>query len=386
MSKPRSRNTRRNREPKPSGGNAVAAAAGGPGAHLSPLKRWLFWSLAMGVPTLVGTLGIVAALVWQGRLVVAPPGCWFSAGERALRLQPPPTFVQEPGHERTGHRYLHDARLGWRNIPRWRATTFGAPLNINSKGLRGPERCYAKPAGTRRILVLGDSYAWGYGVSDADVFSVVLEARLRGAGGTRWQVLNAGVSGWGTDQEYLFLLHEGLRYEPDIVVLAFFLLNDPTNLSASRQYGLDKPVFLDLDLRLGNVPVPKPDAKAPVIETQADLMLLTFTLLGRMADLTRQRGGQFLVMKFGLFLDPARPDWAALSRGFQREMRTRLPGVAFLDLDTAFRDRRFTATELVGDVRERDGHWNAFGHRQVAELLHQALLEKGLAKAAPPSP
>ena len=73
-------------------------------------------------------------------------------------------YLQEPGHEKTGHRYLYDPELGWRNIPGWRATTYDRPLVINSKGLRDREYPYEKSDGTRRILVLGDSYAWGYGV------------------------------------------------------------------------------------------------------------------------------------------------------------------------------------------------------------------------------
>ena len=78
-------------------------------------------------------------------------------------------YIQEPGHERTGHRYLYDPRLGWRNIPGWEATTNGKKLTINSRGLRDREYALAKPAGVRRVLVLGDSYTWGYGVANDEI-------------------------------------------------------------------------------------------------------------------------------------------------------------------------------------------------------------------------
>ena len=68
-----------------------------------------------------------------------------------------PTYVQEEGHELTGHRYLFDETYGWQNIPNWKATTIGKPLSINSQGLRDREFDYAKPPGRKRILVLGDS-------------------------------------------------------------------------------------------------------------------------------------------------------------------------------------------------------------------------------------
>ncbi|MBT6157697.1 MAG: hypothetical protein HOL01_22490 [Planctomycetaceae bacterium] len=70
-----------------------------------------------------------------------------------------PIYLQEPGYERTGHRYLYDSELGWRNIPNWKAKTNGKKLTINSRGLRDREYTYVKPSGVRRILVLGDSFA-----------------------------------------------------------------------------------------------------------------------------------------------------------------------------------------------------------------------------------
>ena len=78
--------------------------------------------------------------------------------------------VAEPDYETTGHRYLFDRRLGWRNIPNWEATTENRKLKINSRGLRDREYSLQKPPGTKRILVLGDSYVWGYGVSNEERF------------------------------------------------------------------------------------------------------------------------------------------------------------------------------------------------------------------------
>ena len=124
-----------------------------------------------------------------------------------------PVYVKEPGHERTGHFYLFDATLGWRNVPNWTAKTRGQPLTINSRGLRDREYTLAKPLGVKRLLVLGDSFVWGYGVGDDDIFTEVLERRFESER-RPWQVVNTGVSGWGTDQQYLFLKNEGLSISP----------------------------------------------------------------------------------------------------------------------------------------------------------------------------
>ena len=111
----------------------------------------------------------------------------------------PTIYVYEPGHEVSGHRYLYDKQLGWKNIPGWKATTFGKPLTINSKGLRDREYAYRKPSSCQRILALGDSYTWGYGVGDDQIYTEVMERSLSERRPV-WQVLNAGVSGWGTDR------------------------------------------------------------------------------------------------------------------------------------------------------------------------------------------
>jgi hypothetical protein len=92
----------------------------------------------------------------------------------------------------------------------------------NSKGLRNTvEFPYKKPGGTLRVLSLGDSQTQGYEVGQESTFSAVLENFLN-ARGVHAEVLDAGVSGFSTAEELAFLENEGYRYEPDVVVLAFY--------------------------------------------------------------------------------------------------------------------------------------------------------------------
>ncbi|HHY55234.1 MAG TPA: hypothetical protein GYA08_07335 [Chloroflexi bacterium] len=109
-------------------------------------------------------------------------------------------------------------------------------ITINSRGLRSPEAIgYDKPAGVFRILVLGDSYVEALQVALEESFPQQLAAALNAAGAghngqpVRVEAINAGVSGWGTDQQLLWLREEGYKYQPDLILLAFFPGNDFMN-------------------------------------------------------------------------------------------------------------------------------------------------------------
>jgi hypothetical protein len=95
-------------------------------------------------------------------------------------------------------------------------------FRINAKGMRSDRNYpYQKPAGLMRILSLGDSFTIGYEVSLEETFSSVLEKELRSRG-YRVEVINAGVSGYGTAEECLYLERELFRYQPDLVILTFY--------------------------------------------------------------------------------------------------------------------------------------------------------------------
>jgi len=99
-------------------------------------------------------------------------------------------------------------------------------IAINSRGLRDREMAPAKPPGTVRMLVVGDSFTYGSGVAAADTYPKRLERLLAERAGVRVEVINAGVSGYGTVHEAAFLRAEGWGYEPDVLVLQMFPQND----------------------------------------------------------------------------------------------------------------------------------------------------------------
>ncbi len=327
--------------------------------------------VAATVPTLLGLAAITWLLVRQERLVIEPAKGTNAAP--SIRLQPQPIYLEEPNHEITGHRYLYDETLGWRNIPGWKAATFKRTLTINSLGLRDREYPHAKPEGVFRILVLGDSFTWGYGISDDEIFTELLESDLNRAG-HRVEVLNAGVSGWGTDQELLFLEKEGFNYEPDLVILAFYLYNDPENIAFSRQYGLNKPLFTDTNLTLANVPVPKPGTAAPDLQFPGNPLRLAAPLIARMARGCREHGARLLLMKFGLYMFSEGQPGDVADTKF-RELIEPMTDVAWFDLDAELARRGLTPAQLKSGPQN---HWDAAGHRHVAEALRDHLAAGGL--------
>jgi lysophospholipase L1-like esterase len=144
--------------------------------------------------------------------------------------------------------------LGWDKPPggesRIRRNEFDVLIQINAHGLRGPDYDYAKPARTRRVLVLGDSFAEGYYVDEPDTARAVLERRLNAGPCAGWQVVNGGTIAYSTDQEYLFFREEGYRYAPDLVTLLFYHNDLLYNARPRGPGGEVKPFFQVEDGRL----------------------------------------------------------------------------------------------------------------------------------------
>ncbi|MEK8023967.1 MAG: hypothetical protein AAB229_09195 [Candidatus Hydrogenedentota bacterium] len=117
----------------------------------------------------------------------------------------------------------HSLRPG--SVGRMRSEEYDIVYRINSLGLRDDEPD-AWPAGDT-VLILGDSFMEGYGVERGELLADRLES-ISARGGRKWNVINAGVKSYSPLLEYLFLIHRGLAWKPDTVLL-FFDLSDPAN-------------------------------------------------------------------------------------------------------------------------------------------------------------
>ncbi len=120
-----------------------------------------------------------------------------------------------------GSLHAFHAEAGWMGLPGCDTHyelpgVFDVRVLCNSAGLRDRERSLAKPAGSRRVAVLGDSFMWGYGVENGEMFSSRLEHLLADT-----EVLNFGANGYSTVQELVRLEADALAYAPDVAIVSF---------------------------------------------------------------------------------------------------------------------------------------------------------------------
>ena len=175
---------------------------------------------------------------WLGRLVLGALGIVVALAlvEVALRVLGPSvpglSSVTSIATFQTYHPiygFFHrPGAAGWIRTPE-----FSSYVAINSRGLREREIEPAKPPGTFRVLVLGDSFVEGAQVPIERTISRQLEDRLTPLVSRPIQAINAGNAGFGTAQELLFLEHDGRAYAADLVVLVYFIDNDLSDNSVA---------------------------------------------------------------------------------------------------------------------------------------------------------
>jgi hypothetical protein len=178
-----------------------------------------------------------------GRLLLVALGLalGFLAVEAALRAAGPNipldlTMARFQSYHPVYGFFHRPGASGW-----LRTREFTSYVKFNAQGLRGPEVAVPKPAGTYRVLVLGDSVVEGAQVQQEATMPARLAGELAAVGlGGPIETINAGVAGFGTGQQLLFLQHEGTALDPDLVVLVFTIANDVADngVSVARRWKL----------------------------------------------------------------------------------------------------------------------------------------------------
>lgn len=143
-----------------------------------------------------------------------------------------------------------DPHTGFRlrpNAEGWHRGEGNVYLRMNSHGLRNKEISVKKPENTFRIAVFGDSFTEARQVKMEDAFPAIIENELQDCSAFNTQeveVINFGVSSYGTAQEYLLMHHYAWKYDPDLIVLAFFAGNDVRSNSTVSEVNPQSPYFI----------------------------------------------------------------------------------------------------------------------------------------------
>ena len=275
------------------------------------------------------------------------------------------------------HSYRYDAELGWAPIPGAISHhTAGHVMTDrnNSLGLRDVEPDATRPT----ILFIGDSMTWGLDVEAAERFTDRLRPEL-----PNYQIMNADVAGYGTDQQYLQLKRLWNAIKPAIVVLTFCTWNDRRDNSSNVRSFYYKPYLQETStgvFEFRGQPPPRPRheyfraswpgqnlmlgrlAISAYVEIRHPRVMVTDPterLVGMVRDFVQKNGARFLVgVQDG---DPA--------------------------LERYLGDQKIPFVILQGDYHHPgSGHWNSKGHAIVAGRYVALLAENGIKPGIAPLP
>ena len=334
-------------------------------------------------------------------LFIATLGIMLGLAEGVLRWADP----WGVGQLRHAHHYFSRAvipspepDLGYVHKPAFEGNLTGVPVTINRQGLRDREFTHERPPSVFRVLCLGDSVTFGWGIPSEDTFPKQLERSLnREETGPRFEVVNAGVGGYNAVQEAALYRTQLAGYETDLVLL-FYTVNDAStplpvlehtpvdphgrwrNLK-SVSVGTFKRVFSTLFGFARYMTLPRIDYLADYRPGTDEGWQAAKAAIRSIHDQARERGARFAV-----FMVPAMQD---LEPGYPYRLihdmlgdLCRNEGIPFFDL---FDDFEGMETMEVR-ISVFDGHPNRFAHRRIARAVEHHLAQTGLIPAPGRSP
>ncbi len=303
----------------------------------------------------------------------------------------PPPARQDGAPNLPGNPYLL-----WEMVPGQRQEV-GVSSSINRHGLRGPEWELEKPEGVRRVMAVGDSSVYGFGVYDNEVFTAVLDERA----GDSVQVINSAVPGYSTFQTVNLLKIRSLALSPDVLVVGnlwsdnnFDTMVDREMMAAYGTFGnrtsrrirsvLDLSAAFRIADYLLRVKSREPDPnKVGWMEGRPEGGLARRVEINdyarnmeTMAELVHEAGGEvmFLILANQEDLAPSGHGPAAWDpyRDVMRDTALR-HGAPVVDVPALFRASGLGPSDLFIDAM----HPSARGHELIADGIQAALFDRG---------
>ena len=255
----------------------------------------------------------------------------------------------------------------------------------NSRGYRDKERTVAKPPGVRRVLSLGDSFAWGASVEFEDAYPQRLERGLTRRRHETWEVVNLALPAMNTVDHAAQLAGEGMDYGPDVVVVGYVLNDSEDSQAAEARRAADwsqppaAPGLLDRSALVrmirGRLWATAENRRRisgykSMYADDAPGWVAARAALKRMGALCRERGVPLVVAIFPLFGNSLGDDYPFT------EIHTKVAEVAgeagarVVDLLPAYRGLR---SELLVVDGADDEHPNEIAHRIAAGVILHAL-------------
>lgn len=308
--------------------------------------------------------------------------------------------------------HVFSPTLGWAHREGVATTVEGKRVSVNARGYRGRELPLPRAAAKQtRVIVLGDSVAFGLGVSDDETFTHALDARDNGI-----EAVNLAVQGYGPGQELLVLQGEGLRNGPDVVVLAFCLANDfaeallPVALydgrTAKPRFRLvgERLVLEDAGLhrsgperlliwlsesshlfnRTAALGPPAEtavgehwlDRKREALRDEGYALRSSLGIVRRMDALSRERGARFILAAF-----PTRHSYRSRSWFVKQFLAAlRAEGITVIDMAARFRAEGESFESVALD---EIGHLSPRGHAVSADVLESEIAARDLSGRRP---
>lgn len=288
----------------------------------------------------------------------------FGSCELFLRLVDPGGYAEFEDREQFTTALLTRGSDGvLRMRPGTTSTFLGKQVVVSEQGLRNRVVVTPKPAGTFRILVVGDSVPFGWGVAEGEEFPRLLENELHKtprADGKRYEVINGGSPGWGLVDEYYWLRDHGIAFAPDLVLHSIINNDIEAHPKAPPLFltdGLRRVRTLRLVEKVVGMIAGDPGDE-PNTALTPDLVVRA---IDEFVALCTQHGAKYAVIDaFERVQEPGKPE-----RRFPLEAVAHMKDVGVPLLDLALTREWVHAHQ----VAKNDYHPGASGHAEIAAKL-----------------